>query len=84
MLPPPEGERLEQLQHRESIVDLSHLRGKRGTTTTKLAPAGKARIGDELIDVIAEGEPLDQGTPIVVVDAKGNRVVVRGVDRSQA
>jgi membrane-bound ClpP family serine protease len=45
--------------------------------TTHLRPAGKAEIEHRLIDVIAEGEPIDQGTRIVVVDARGNRVLVR-------
>ena len=39
--------------------------------------AGKALVDDQLIDVIALGEPLDRGTEIVVVEAHATRVVVR-------
>lgn len=83
LAPPPPEERA-YIEKQEAVVDYSHLVGVEGVATTNLRPAGKAEIDHQLIDVIAEGEPLDQGTPIVVVDAKGNRVVVRGVDRSQA
>ena len=76
--PPPPEERIE-LDHRETIVDYSHLVGKGGTATTDLRPSGKARIGDELIDVIAEAEPIDRDESIVVVDAHASRVVVRRV-----
>jgi membrane-bound serine protease (ClpP class) len=60
-------------------VDYSSLVGAKGHAATDLRPAGKARIQHELVDVIAEGEPLDSGTPVVVVEARGNRVVVRAI-----
>ncbi len=62
---------------REDLADYSALIGAKGQAATDLRPAGKARINHELVDVIAEGEPLDSGTPVVVVEARGNRVVVR-------
>jgi membrane-bound ClpP family serine protease len=43
-------------------------------------PAGKAEFNGELVDVIAEGMPIDRGTPLVVVKARGSRVLVRAVD----
>jgi membrane-bound serine protease (ClpP class) len=43
---------------------------------TSLRPAGKARIGDKLLDVVAEADFIDQGTPIVVVRSTGLRTVV--------
>jgi membrane-bound ClpP family serine protease len=66
-------------QQREGVVDYSALIGAMGHAATDLRPAGKARIEHELVDVIAEGEPLDSGTPVVVVEARGNRVVVRAL-----
>lgn len=65
------------LEDREMLVDYSHLVGMHGVATTHLRPSGKAEIDHQLIDVIAEGEPLDRGTPLEVVDAHANRVVVR-------
>ncbi|MBI1312326.1 hypothetical protein GC176_13635 [bacterium] len=51
--------------------------GQSGAAFTTLRPSGRARIGGKLVDVVAEGEFLDPGTPIEVVDVAGNRVIVR-------
>jgi membrane-bound ClpP family serine protease len=45
-------------------------------TTTPLVPAGKAQIGNELIDVITDGRMIERRTAIRVVQVLGNRVVV--------
>jgi membrane-bound ClpP family serine protease len=47
-------------------------------TTTPLTPAGKARFGHELVDVIADGEFVSRGTAVTVVEVHGNRILVRG------
>lgn len=73
--PPPEEQIL--LDRREAIVDYSHLVGSHGVAHTDLRPSGRAKIEHELIDVVAEAEPLDRGTPIEVVAVQANRVVVR-------
>jgi len=78
MIPtPPTPEELAELDERESLANFLDLIGSRGRATTDLRPTGKAEIDHQLLDVIAEGEPLDQGTPLVVVEARANRVVVR-------
>jgi membrane-bound serine protease (ClpP class) len=77
VLEPPADD--DNLNQREAVVDYSALIGRKGHASTDLRPAGKARIQHELVDVIAEGEPLDSGTPVVVVEARGNRVVVRAI-----
>jgi membrane-bound serine protease (ClpP class) len=79
LLAPPSGEELEALSLRESLVDFRHLEGKQGIATTRLVLSGKAKIGNELVDVIADGEPIDRGAPIEVVEVTGSRVVVREV-----
>jgi membrane-bound ClpP family serine protease len=79
MLAPPEGEEAESIRRREALVDLHELVGTRGTTTTQLTPGGKARFGDRLVDVIADGEVIGRGAAIEVVDVHGNRVLVREV-----
>jgi len=65
------------LSSREALADYSRLVGVSGEAMTDLRPAGKALVDDQLIDVIALGEPLDRGTEIVVVEAHAHRVVVR-------
>jgi membrane-bound serine protease (ClpP class) len=74
--PPPPEERV-TLSSREALANYTHLVGVRGEALTDLRPAGKALVDDQLIDVIALGEPLDRGAAIVVVEAHANRVVVR-------
>jgi membrane-bound ClpP family serine protease len=39
--------------------------------------SGKAEFDGQLVDVIAEGMPIDRGRAMVVVKARGNRVLVR-------
>lgn len=79
LLKPPEGEELEELSRRESLVLYDHLAGKYGVTTTALVPAGKARFGDELVDVLSDGELIPKGTPVYVAEVIGNRVLVKAV-----
>lgn len=80
MLAPPAQDELESLNARESLVSWSHLTGKRGITTTKLTPSGKARIGDDLVNVISHGEAIAKGTAVYVREVQGNRVVVAPVE----
>lgn len=50
--------------------------GARGIVTTSLRPSGKAEIAGEIHDVIAEGEFMDKGSHVEVLEIKGNRVIV--------
>ena len=56
--------------------------GDLGKAMTTLRPAGKARIGEELVDVVSEGPYVEPGTPIEIVEVHGNRVVVRVIEAS--
>jgi len=38
------------------------------------------RIGHKLLDVISDGDMIEKGIPVSVVEVKGNRVVVRAVE----
>jgi membrane-bound serine protease (ClpP class) len=51
--------------------------GLTGTATTKLRPGGSARIGGRLLDVVSDGDFIEAGTPVVVISAAGNRILVR-------
>jgi membrane-bound serine protease (ClpP class) len=53
--------------------------GQDGTALTDLRPSGTARIGDERIDVVTEGEYVPQGSRVQVVRSDGYRHVVRAV-----
>jgi membrane-bound ClpP family serine protease len=80
LLNPAAEEELIELDYRESLADFSHLVGQQGTATTNLMPAGKADFEGQLVDVIAEGLPIERGQAVVVTKARGNRVLVRPVD----
>lgn len=51
--------------------------GSTGVAITFLRPSGKMKIDQEIIDVVAEGEFIEKGAPITVMDIRGNRVIVR-------
>src|SRR4029079_15917750 len=71
LLNPTPEEDLVDLDYRESLAEFSHLLGQQGTATTNLMPAGKAEFDGELVDVIAEGMPIDRGSTVVVVKTRG-------------
>ncbi len=60
----------------ETVARIGHL----GLTESLLRPAGKARFGPALVDVVSEGEFIEKGVRVEVVDRQGSRVVVRRVD----
>jgi len=80
LLNPLEGEELDHLSARESVSDYSHLLGRSGVATTTLRPTGKAEFDNQLVDVITEGEILDRGTQVDVVEVRGNQIIVRAGD----
>jgi membrane-bound ClpP family serine protease len=55
------------------------LLGAIGVAATTLRPAGKARFGDDYLDVIAEGDYVDPGSRVQVIEIEGNRIVVKEV-----
>jgi membrane-bound serine protease (ClpP class) len=79
VLAPPSSEEVSLINEREALARLDHLLGRRGVAFTPLVPGGKARIDDELVDVLTDGEFVDRGLPIEVIEVRGNRVVVRGL-----
>ncbi len=51
--------------------------GKTGRSMSMLRPSGTAEIGGETYPVITDGEFIEPGTPIIVAEVSGNRIVVR-------
>ncbi len=47
-----------------------------GVATSVLRPAGRGRFGDSTRDVVTRGEYISKGSPIEVIEAGGNRLVV--------
>lgn len=57
--------------------DAESLIGETGRALTELRPAGIAEIGGQRVDVVTEGEFIEEGATIEVTEAEGNRVVVK-------
>jgi membrane-bound serine protease (ClpP class) len=53
--------------------------GAIGQTRTQLRPAGKAIFGDEVMDVVSQGDFIDANVTVHVVSADGTRVMVAPV-----
>jgi membrane-bound serine protease (ClpP class) len=62
-----------------SVPTYAELVDRRGRTLTPLRPSGIVRIGDAEIDVVTQGEYVDVGREVRVVEVEGGRVVVREV-----
>jgi membrane-bound serine protease (ClpP class) len=61
---------------REHDVDLV---GSEGVSVSDLRPAGIGLIAGERIDVMTDGEFIEAQRAIVVVEARGSRVVVKAL-----
>jgi membrane-bound serine protease (ClpP class) len=77
LLPPSEDKA--DAAHIEESSARAALLGAIGVAETTLRPAGKARIGDEFLDVVAEGDYVNPGTRVQVIEIEGNRIVVKAV-----
>ena len=51
--------------------------GDTGFAITKLRPAGQAKFDSAVVDVVAEGDFVEKGQKIKIIQIQGNRVVIR-------
>ena len=68
----------EDVAAHEPAVPLALL-GAIGVATTSLRPAGTAQFGDDFHDVIAEGDFVDPGRRVQVIEIEGTRIVVKEI-----
>lgn len=59
-----------------TLVDLL---GREGVALTPLRPSGSAEFDDNPVDVVSDGQYVETGTRVKVVQVEGNRVVVEPV-----
>ncbi len=57
----------------------SDLTGKRGRTITVLHPTGKIEINSNTLDVVTEGEYIEKGQIVKIIEISGNRIVVKAI-----
>lgn len=56
--------------------------GDTGMAETPLRPSGRMKSKDEFFDVVTQGEFLEKGTPVVVSDISGNRIIVARYEKT--
>jgi len=81
-LVPLDRRQVAEIRRREMLVDWSNLQGQKGVTVTPLKPSGKVQFGEQLVDVVAQGEMIPPGVEVVAVEARANRVVVARADET--
>jgi len=59
-----------------SVPSMSHLIGRAGTAKSPLRPSGIALIGKTRYDVVTDGEFIEKGETVVVVQIDTNSIVV--------
>ncbi len=62
-----------QLQQQASRI------GQQGVAVSNLRPGGKAQFGDEILDVITQGEMISQGQKVRIVGNSGTEAVVETI-----
>jgi membrane-bound ClpP family serine protease len=76
VLTPPEETAEEEAA---ALAQPAGMLGAIGVAITTLRPAGKARFGDQFIDVVAEGYYVETGQRVQIIEIDGMRVVVKPV-----
>ena len=74
LLPPPNSNDTFHSEMTDELV------GIEGITTTRLAPAGKARLSGSVYNVFADDDLIEPGVPVRVVEVKGRRIMVRSLE----
>ncbi|MFK5924512.1 MAG: NfeD family protein [Verrucomicrobiota bacterium] len=57
-------------------ANASDLLGREGVVSADLRPAGKGMFAGELLDIVADGEFIEEGTAVKIVLHEGSRLVV--------
>ncbi|MDR2441404.1 MAG: hypothetical protein LBE12_18745 [Planctomycetaceae bacterium] len=68
------------IQETEKLAHYEPLLGQTGITITPLVPAGKAMINGEPINIVSDGELIEKGQTVKVIEVIGYKVVVRKVE----
>jgi membrane-bound serine protease (ClpP class) len=77
VLKPPEEEPGEAAAVSSTLAQAPTLLGAIGVAVTELRPAGKARFGDQYLDVATEGAFLPVGVSVQIIEIDGTRIIVK-------
>ncbi len=70
----------EIISESEKLGDYSALLGQTGTATTPLRLSGKARFGDQIVQVVSDGTAISAGDRVRVSEVHATKVVVEPVE----
>jgi membrane protein implicated in regulation of membrane protease activity len=59
------------------VPGLSAMAGRLGVAATPLRPAGRAEFGDQVLDVVTQGDFVEKGARVRIVEVRGGTVVVQ-------
>jgi membrane-bound ClpP family serine protease len=74
----PSEDELKPIDVRRQLV------GRVGVAKSKMLPSGSVLVDGQWLDAIAQGSFIEAGDPIIVVEVRANRVVVREADPDEA
>ena len=77
--PPQEHEANADVERTQEGLEASSLLGAIGVAITTLRPAGKAQFGEQFLDVVAEGDYVNPGAHVQVIEIEGHRIAVKQV-----
>ncbi len=58
--------------------------GRAGIAKTMMLPSGSVQVDGQWLDAVSQGDAIEPGEAVVVVEVRGNRVVVRRADADEA
>lgn len=68
----------EESDSRVNQIDNATIKpGAKGKTISRLAPAGKALFGNEIVEVHSEEGYIDEGVDVEVVETEGYKIIVK-------
>lgn len=71
----------EESDSKVNQIDASTIKiGAKGKTISRLAPAGKAMIDNDIVEVHSEEGFIDEGQPIEVIDIEGYKIIVKRIN----
>jgi membrane-bound serine protease (ClpP class) len=77
--PPADGEEAAGADLTQEGLNARELLGAFGVAVTTLRPAGKAQFGEQFLDVVSEGDYVNSGARVQVIEIEGNHIVVKEV-----
>ncbi len=57
----------------------SNLTGEKGMALTALHPTGKVEVNNNTLDVVTDGEFIEKGQTVEIIEIRGNRIVVKAL-----